>query len=265
MLGDFHTHTKFSLDSHSSVHGMIRAAIKRQMAYICITDHIDWDYPAGEDFDFSIEDYFLELKECKEYYEDEIKVFIGVELGLQPQLKEAYTKLLKDYPFDFVIGSTHLVNGKDPYYAETFQGHSDREIFQSYFEETLKNIQSFSGYDSLGHLDYVVRYGQNTASDYSYEAFAEIIDEILVCLIKDKKALEVNTAGLRKRLGFPNPHYKVIERFRQLGGEMITIGSDAHKRNQVAFAFPQIRKFLKEAGFDSYVRFENRKPVFEKL
>ncbi|HEY9575380.1 MAG TPA: histidinol-phosphatase HisJ family protein [Lachnospiraceae bacterium] len=265
MLGDFHTHTRFSLDSDSAVEDMIEAAIAKKMAYLCITDHIDWDYPAGEDFDFSLEEYFEKLKECKKIYKEKIKLFIGVELGLQPQLKAAYAKLLKDYPFDFVIGSTHLVNGKDPYYKETFEGHSDREIFQSYFESTLKNVQTFSEYDSLGHLDYVVRYGQKGAEDYNYESYKEVIDEILSCIVKENKALEVNMAGLRKKLGFPNPHYKVIKRFHDLGGKMITIGSDAHRPGQMAFGFLKLKNILKEAGFDSYVRFEQRNPIFEKL
>ncbi|MDD3218070.1 MAG: histidinol-phosphatase HisJ family protein [Lachnospiraceae bacterium] len=265
MLGDYHTHTQFSLDSEAPIPAMIERAIELGLSHICFTDHMDMDYPEDEDFTFDTNLYFREMREYQSQYADRIKVLIGVELGLQPHLANTHAAYLKQYPFDYVIGSVHLVNNMDPYFDKAFEGRTDEEVFRCYFEDTLKNVQAFHEFDSMGHLDYVVRYGRHGSQEYSYEKFKDIIDEILKILVANGKALEVNTAGLRKNLGFPNPHGKIVRRYHELGGEMITIGSDAHKPAQMGYGFHQLKDILGEAGFHQYVRFENRKPVFVDL
>lgn len=266
MIADMHVHSRYSTDSEAEPEDVVRQAIDLGLPTICLTDHIDWDYPVeGLTFDFDIGDYFKEIDSLKATYGDRIRILKGVELGLQPQLGDRYQKLLKDWDFDFAIGSQHLVEGKDPYYPETFEGKEDSEVYRSYFENMLEDIRAFHDFDSMGHLDYVVRYGRHRARDYSYRNFADVIDEILKLLVRYNIALEINTCGIRKQLGFPNPHPDILKRYRELGGTLVTCGSDAHKPHYLGYAFDRAEEILKSCGFTHYCCFVRHEPVFVRL
>lgn len=246
---DAHMHTRFSEDSDASVHSMLDAAIERGMEAVCITDHLDKDFPQTPDFPagaflFDLGNYFQRLTQLKEEYQKKLEVRIGVEIGLQPHLGEYYRNLTEKYPFDFVIGSVHLIHGQDPYYRTFFEGRSDEEAYQEAFQVTIENLKKVNSFDSLGHLDYVVRYGTHQAEEYSYKKYVEEIDEILKILIAQGKGLEMNMAGMKYGLGFPNPHPDVIRRYRELGGEIVTIGADAHRPEHVAFDFDKAGEIL---------------------
>ena len=228
---DAHVHTAFSTDSDASVKDMLEAALKKGMDAVCITDHLDLDFP---------------------YYED---------LGDA----ETYRGLLKEHPFDFVIGSVHLVKGRDPYYREAFGKTGDKELYRAAFEETLENVKATDAFDVLGHVDYVVRYGKGQAREYSYLEYADILDEILRTVVGKGKGIEINTAGIRYGLQFFNPHPDILRRFRELGGEIVTVGSDAHKPEDVAGEFGRAAGVLSGCGFRYYAEFEAGKPIFKKL
>ena len=266
MIGDIHLHSSFSADSEARMEDVVRAAIDAGLPLICFTDHIDLDYPV-EDlvFEFDIPDYFAEIGRMQELYGERIRIFSGVELGMQPHLGDRYRALLKEHAFDFVIGSQHLVNGQDPYYPETFEGKPDQEVYRAYFENLLEDVRAFHDFDTLGHLDYVVRYGKRRARGYIYRAYADVIDEILKLLVRWNIALELNTAGLRKRLGFPNPHPDILRRYRELGGTLVTCGADAHQPSAVGYGMKEAEEILKSCGFTHYVYFSRRKPYFVRL
>ena len=116
-------------------------------------------------------------------------------------------------------------------------------------------------FDVYGHIDYVVRYGPNKNQFYSYKKFSDIIDEILKKIISTGHGIEINTAGFKYRLGHPNPTEDIIKRYHELGGEIITIGSDGHKPEHLAYDFNKIPALLNSCGFDYYTVFEGRKPV----
>ena len=266
MLVDLHLHSRYSADSEELMENQVRRAVEMGLPVMCFTDHIDWDFPIPEIvFDFDIEEYLEELSILQEKYGKQIRILKGVELGMQEQLGDRYRELLKSHPFDFAIGSQHLVDGQDPYYPEIFEERGDARVFQDYFEETWNNLRLFHDMDTLGHLDYVVRYGKNGAGEYSYAKYGEILDEILRLLVRHDIALEVNTAGIRKGLGFPNPHPDVIRRYRELGGRLITTGSDAHVSADLGRDFHLAEEILKELGFKEICYFEERTPVFLKL
>lgn len=267
---DFHMHTEFSTDSQSSVEEMLDSALKKGLDAVCITDHMDMDYPAEEDgeegeFLFDVDAYFQKLSEMKKVYAGKLDVRIGVELGLQPHLGEYYKKLTEEYPFDFVIGSLHVINGTDPYYRKIFEGRTDEEVYREAFRVTLENIRMCTDFDVLGHLDYVVRYGKKQAEEYSYNKYADEIDAVLRRLIQMGKGLELNTGGLKYGLGFCNPHPDVMKRYRELGGEMVTVGSDAHRPEHVAWEFSRAAEILKSCGFRYYADFQERKPCFRRI
>ena len=267
---DFHMHTEFSGDSDAPVRTMLDAALERGMEAVCITDHIDEDYPEDSEtgtnpFLFDLDQYFQVLREIKKEYADRLDLRIGVELGLQPHLGERYRKLIETYPFDFVIGSLHVIHGMDPYDGVIFEGRSDADVYREAFQATAENLDQVKDFDVLGHLDYVVRYGRHQAREYSYRAFSDEIDEILKKVIHMGKGIEMNMGGFKYGLGFCNPHPDVIRRYRELGGEIITVGADAHRPEHVAFDFEKAGDILRACGFRYYAEYRNRKPIFRQV
>ncbi len=275
MKSDCHMHTNFSSDApkSSTPEVMIQKALEKGLERICFTDHYDKDYPFESTngvldesaFIFDPEQYFKILCPLKEKYEGRIEVRIGIELGLQTHLGEFYRRLTELYPFDFVIGSAHVFAGKDPYYNCHVQDADDEQEYRNAFVEMLEYVKAVDAFDSLGHLDYVVRYGKEKALHYSYRAFADEIDEILKCIIAKGKALEFNTAGLKYGLGFAHPHPDVLKRYRELGGELLTVGADGHKPEHIGYAYDQADGILKACGFRYYTEFKERKPQFIKI
>ena len=165
-------HTCFSADSEATVISMLDAAVEKGLEGVCITDHMDLDFPETPDFpanafQFDLDEYFGQLNRLKEQYKGKLDLRIGVEIGLQKHLGEAYHRLTEAYPFDFVIGSVHLVGGQDPYYRKIFEGRTDEEVYRMAFREILENVEAVKDFDALGHLDYVVRYGIHQAAEYS--------------------------------------------------------------------------------------------------
>ena len=266
---DFHLHSSFSGDSKTPMEEMIQAAIKKGLTHICFTEHNDMDYPyqPGEEgmFDINTDSYLYELLKLKAKYENQIKVLFGIELGLQPHLKRDFAIYTKNHDFDFIIGSSHVVNGVDPYYPKFFEGKTDQQAYREFLEAELTCIQRIPFFNVYGHLDYVVRYGTSKNQNFSYQAYADLIDEILKTLIEEEKGIELNTAGFREGLGQPNPCADIIKRYRELGGEIITVGSDAHEAANVGADFDKASDILTACGFKYYAIFEGRTPEYFKI
>ena len=266
---DFHLHTNNSNDSDTPMAQMIERGIELGLSAMCFTEHMDMDFPRTEtdtpSFEVDTDTYHAELCTLKEKYRKQINILFGVELGLQPQLVQRHKDYVDRYPFDFIIGSSHVAEGLDPFYPPYYEGRTEDEAYQAYFEDELNNIRLFNTYDIYGHLDYIVRYGPNKNQFYTYQKFSDIIDEILRELISRGKGIEVNTGGLKYGLGHPNPTEDIIKRYRELGGEIITIGSDAHIPQYVAYEFARVESILQQSGFRYYTVFENRKAEFIKF
>lgn len=266
IISDYHMHTCFSTDSDAQPETMVQAAVAKGMTRICITDHYDKDYVDGTDaFTFEPNAYMKYMKELQEKYRGQIDIRIGVEIGLQMHLQPFYEEFTKTYPFDFVIGSAHFLKGTDPYYKTVFQGVSDEESYRCAFQEMVDLVHTIKEFDVLGHMDYVVRYGNEKATHYSYRRYADYIDVILKTLIQRGKGIEVNTAGYKYGLGFAHPHSDVLKRYKELGGEILTIGADAHTPDYVGHEFERIQQILESLGFKYYTEFVDRKPIFCKI
>ncbi|MCI9081782.1 MAG: histidinol-phosphatase HisJ family protein [Lachnospiraceae bacterium] len=267
MLWDTHMHTHFSVDSDAGSLEMVHAAIEADVDGICITDHLDLLVPDTEtdDFPLDLPSYFSEISSLQTQFHRKFPINIGVEIGLQPFLKNQLPEIISRYPFDFVIGSSHMVNGEDPYYPEFFIGKDEDKAYQEYFESILENLTLFDCFDVYGHLDYIVRYGPSKNQHYTYDKFADVLEEILKTLIQKGKGIEINTGGFKYGLGHPNPTEDILKRYRELGGEIITIGADAHKPEHVAYDFKKVPEILAGCGFEYYTVFQNRKPLFYKI
>lgn len=273
---DMHMHTWFSTDSEACPRDMADEAVRKGLKTICFTDHFDKDdLEWGEEGIFDVDAYFAEMQKLQEEYAGKLNIRIGIELGLRTYLKDYYEELTKKYPFDFVIGSVHNVPYKkdaegnilytDPAAEKLFTDRTDKEAYRLMMETTLQNVRTLGCFQTLGHLDYVVRYGKSREKEYSYTEYADMIDEILKLLIEKGKGLEVNSAGLKYGLPFAHPHPDVLKRYRELGGEIITIGADAHKPEHIAYDFAKAEEILKSCGFKYYTEFFKQKPVFKQL
>ena len=254
ILWDCHMHSSFSADSDTSMEDMIREAICRGLTGICFTEHLDPDYPPTPDneiFELDLDGYRETLFRLREKYQKELQIHFGIELGLQPHLNSYFHKLLKTMPFDFVIGSSHIVHGYDPYYKEYFKGREESACYREYFESILENLHAFSEMDVYGHIDYIVRYGPNQNKYYTYERYQDILDEILRTVIARGRGIELNTGGFHYGLGEPNPCRAVIRRYRELGGEIITVGADAHGPEKIAYDFDKAAAILADCGFST--------------
>ena len=268
IVWDCHMHSSFSCDSDTPMEDMIKKAVSLHLAGICFTEHLDPDYPNTPEklvFELDIPTYMETLLALKEKYRGVLDLRFGVELGLQPHLTDYFHSLLEKYPFDFVIGSSHLVHGQDPYYPKFFEGKNVVRCYMEYFESILENLAVFDEMDTYGHIDYIVRYGPGQNACYSYGRFMDVLDEILKNLIEKNVGLEVNTGGYHYGLGEPNPCRAVIRRYRELGGELLTIGADAHDPSKVAYAFDKAAALIRDCGFRYYTIFKDRKPEFIKL
>ncbi len=266
ITADVHMHSNFSHDSGSTPEEMVKGAVSKGLHTICFTDHFDKDdMEWGEESIFDPEAYFEVLRPLQEKYRGEIEIRIGVELGLQPHLGDYYRSFVRKYPFDFVIGSVHSIRSMDPAAGQLFTGRSDEEVYRLTFEEMLSDIRLFEDFDVLGHLDYVVRYGAGREAQYSYARYADIIDEILRELVQKGKGMELNMAGLKYGLPFAHPHQDVLKRFRELGGEIVTVGADGHCPEHIAYDFEKASDILKSCGFKFYAEFAKRRPVFKQL
>ena len=273
---DMHMHTWFSTDSEACPCDMADEAVRKGLKTICFTDHFDKDdLEWGEEGIFDVDAYFVEMQKLQEEYAGKLNIRIGIELGLRTYLKDYYEELTKKYPFDFVIGSVHNVPYKkdaegnilytDPAAEKLFTDRTDKEAYRLMMETTLENVRTSDCFQTLGHLDYVVRYGKSREKEYLYTDYADIIDEILKLLIEKEKGLEVNSAGLKYGLPFAHPHPDVLKRYRERGGEIITIGADAHKPEHIAYDFAKAEEILKSCGFKYYTEFFEQKPVFKQL
>ncbi len=263
---DDHLHTCFSGDSDASVESMVEAAVEKGLTSICVTDHQDPDFPPCDiSFDLDTDRYLPVLSSFRRRYQNRIDLRIGVELGLQPHLASYFQDYVNRYPFDFIIGSTHVVAGLDVYDPAYFAGKQERDAYEQYFQTVLENLKSFCNIDVCGHLDYVVRYGPNKNRFYSYEAYAHCLDPILRFLTEKGIGLEVNTGGLKSGLGTTNPMPEIIKRYLALGGDCVTLGSDAHRPEEIAGHFPRTLEILKDCGVRYLCTFSRRRPAHVKL
>jgi len=267
MLIDYHIHSNYSADGKMTMEEACIKAIELGMDEIAFTDHIDLDWP-DPDIDFNIEDiekYLSDIEELANRYGGRLKIKRGIEIGLQPHVLEKNSIIIQSYPFDFVIGSVHLVDRMDPYRDPYYEGKSKEESYRRYYKEILDLIKVYDDFDVLGHLDYVRRYSPFTYNEDDPILAFDIVEAILKTLIDKGKGIEVNTSGYRHVSKCPLPSFIVVKKYRELGGQIITTGSDAHKTEFLGYEIKAAIEGLKASGFNHITSFENRKPRFIEI
>lgn len=267
MLADYHLHSHYSGDCQVPMDQVIEAAIDLKIERLCFTEHHDLDYYPHSSIDFTldIESYLKGFAQNKAKYGDRIQLLCGIELGMQPHLHGILDDLVQQYAFDFVLASNHLANRIDVYEKIYFETRSQYKGYLDYLEDIYSNVRGYRNYDVYAHLDYVIRYGDFENKKMLYKDFTDVLDAILKQIIYDGKGIEVNTSGYRYNLGEPHPSREILTHYKSLGGEIITIGSDAHQTKHLMNHFDDAKALLKDIGFTHFTTFVNRKPEFHLL
>lgn len=254
---DYHMHTRFSGDSEADPREHVKQAIALGLDEICFTDHRDFEYPIDV-FELDVDTYYQTIMALKEEFKDQIIIKWGIEMGLDMNHQDKINELINQYPFDFVIGSIHVINHTEFYYGEFFKGLSKEEAHRYFFEETLRCVQNFDCFNVLGHLDYIMRYGPYEDRMVEHTKYQDIIDEIFKTLIAKGKGIEINTSGyaLNGNCGFPN--FDQVKRYYDLGGRIITIGTDSHTSDRVGQHVNDVKEKLEQMGFEDVSTFSQR-------
>ena len=276
MFADYHVHSEYSDDSTYPLEQVIRDAIGMGMDEICITDHVDYgikkDWDAGEEIAYrgsqplanvDYPRYMAALRDMQSRYGDRIRIRVGLEFGIQTHTIPQFRALLTRYPLDFVILSIHQVENQEFWTQEFQRGCTQQEYNERYYEELLAVVQQYQGYSVLGHLDLITRYDEQGV--YPFERVRPLVEAILRRVIADGKGIEVNTSSHRYGLTDTTPSVAILQLYRELGGTILTIGSDSHAPAHLGTHIEEARALLRDLGFRQFCTFEQMQPVFHPL
>ena len=278
MKADYHVHSDFSFDSKTPMEAQIERAVEVGLDEMCFTEHVDygvmvdWDEPDppvrdGRPYrNVDYPRYFDKLDEMRRAYAGRISIRRGLELGVQRHTAEQNAALVERYRdrLDFVLLSVHQVDDQEFYPPEYMQGRTQETYNRGYFEELLWLAQHYDAYCVLAHLDVMRRY--DPAGEFPFEKVRDIVAEILRAAIDHGKGIEMNTASWRYKLQDVQPCRGILKLYRDLGGEILTIGSDGHRPERVAGNFDEARAILRdELGFRYFCTFEQMQPRFHTL
>ena len=287
MYADYHLHCEYSDDSNEPMENQIQKAITLGLDEMCFTDHVDygikrdWDDPEGIIIRHAIEHgkevdlvlanvnypkYFEALNMYQKKYASSISIKKGLEFGIQSITADAYEKLYASYQddLDFVLFSMHQVNNLE-FWTQDFQkGKTQKEYNDEYYKEIYQTMQIFHHYSCLAHLDLLARYDENGI--YPFENEKDIIAEILKYAIRDGKGIEINTSSWKYGLKDTQPSRAILKLYKDLGGKIITVGSDAHETKYLASHIKDAYAILKnEIGINEICTFDHMQPIFHKI
>lgn len=270
MYFDSHVHSNNSPDaSPDTVEMLARSAMEKGLRGLCVTDHCDVNcydqWKCGECMAGSVKD----IAAAKEQFcSDRFFLGMGIELGQPIQALDKVAEALAMGPYDFVLGSLHNGDQYQDYHFIDFRTSplDPWEVTRNYYDTMVRTAQ-WGQFDVLAHLTLPMRYvkGRDGVEDFNLAPYDEMIQETLRILAQSGKGIEINTSGLRQQIGEAMPTLPYLKRFRQLGGEIVTIGSDSHNARDIAAGFDTAAQMLREAGFGHFAFFKERKPVMVPL
>jgi histidinol-phosphatase (PHP family) len=249
---DSHMHTNFSTDASPPIDLYAALAREQGLAELAITDHLDFDPDLAN---YAPEDFPRReraVREAGERWEGRPAIRFGVEITYQQEREAAIREYLKTHRYDYVIGSVHTMSRLRDDRPEPIDrwaaGKTHREASAPYWTELHAAIRS-GLFDAIGHLDVVKRWLFRALGPFDYEAHADLYDAALHALLETGVALEVNSSGLRHKQKEAYPPPVVVERFRVLGGERVTAGTDVHKEESFGFGLLDVYESIESAGF----------------
>lgn len=261
---DSHTHTRHSPDSDAPMQAMCAAAYDSGLSYLAVTDHVEMQAFLEDGYDRSAAASFAEAGEMRAAWEGRLTVARGMEMGQPLEDPETARALLDTYAFDFVLASLHNLPGDKDFYYYDFNTVAVEEPLDRYFAGLL-DMARWGRFHALAHLTYPFRYIPASRRPADLGRWRDTVDEILRTLAQKGLALEINTSGLRQGFGATLPDLPVVRRFRELGGERVTLGSDAHAPVDVGKNLEDGARVAREAGFRYIAAFRGGEPAMMKL
>jgi len=258
---DSHTHSDNSPDGAHSITFMCENAVNKGLTGMAVTDHCEVNAYRQDKYDIRIRQSLFEANIAKAAFKHRLLITSGVELGQPMQDVETAEKIISAFNFDFILGSVHnIANEQDFYYIDYSSGEVDiNALLDRYFKEMYAMVL-WGGFDVLAHITYPLRYLAAANVNADLGRHSDIIDEILKAAINSGKGIEVNTSGLRQAINDTMPNIQIIKRYRELGGEIITIGSDAHCTEHIGCGVQDTMSLLSGLGFKYFAFYKNRKP-----
>lgn len=266
---DNHNHSQFSFDGRKTTVELSASRAKANgLGGMCFTDHCDFYVPPMKAaYENLVEEVFdVEAQQMEIDRVNSIiggfRIFKGIELGLQSRCREQLRAHLAKHSFDQIIASVHYLEETDPFYGSYYEGKDWKTAYGNYLETLYTEMRWLEDFDIMGHFDYVARYASYPQTSILYKDFSDIIEAILTYLAHNGKALEINTKTYKDYKGrIPELDTDILLRFRELGGEFISLGSDSHDPARVGKDFGKFALIVKNAGFKYLTHFEGRKPV----
>ena len=249
-----------------SMESAIKRSINLGIRGLAFTDHFDVDAPGDNNrFNFDPQEQQKQIDELRLKFPLS-EILKGIELGLQSGSLDKAKTLAGSYSFDSIIASIHFINGEDPYHGDFYFRNSPKEAYKKYILNMYECVSNFPSFDILGHFDYIVRYSPYKEKSLTMKEYGDELDAVLKVLASNGKALEINTNTYRERGGrTPVLDKSVLIRFRELGGEFISMGSDAHDTDRIGENFEPFTAFVKSCGFGYITHFKGRKNVSLKI
>lgn len=261
---DYHMHSQFSSDCRSTMEAMCRAAIACDLDEVAITDHLDV-HPGDAYPDFlRPEAYFAELERCRTLFDGQLTIRAGIEVGDSHRFGEIVGPRVRAHPYDFAIGSVHWIDDEAPFGPEFFRRHDADWAFSGYFREALALARA-DDYDVIGHLDLPKREGTAHYGVFRPDDYRDALREILRTLVERGRGIEINTSGWRRSAEDCCPGELVLRWYADLGGEILTIGSDAHRPEHVGLHRARAVEIARQAGLRWLTTFVERQPVQHRL
>lgn len=261
---DYHLHTNFSIDSKMLMEVACDEAIRHGLPEICFTEHVDFVREDESTGYFAPDAYFAEIARCRELFKGRLTIRAGAEVGESHRFRVEQDKLTSDYPFDFILGSLHWVGADTAMEPAYFAGQSREQAYGRYFEELLLLART-GDFDALTHLDVPKRYEFPAHGAFDSSEFAEEIREVLNACIERGVGIELNTGSMRRTEGDPSPSPEVLGWYRDLGGEILTLGSDGHRPAHMAHEFDRALAMIRAAGFTHLTTFDKRQPRLVRI
>lgn len=262
IVTDMHVHSDNSPDASDPVMLLCERAVERELMCLAVTDHCEINefYQAG--YGKALKQSYFDVLKAKAVFGDRLCLINGIELGQATQDRETAEKVVGNVPYDYILGSLHNIKGKKDFAFLDYENEDVFALFDSYLDEILQLAQ-WGGFDVLAHLTYPLRYivGEHKIP-FDPERCEPKIRKIMSVLVAERKGLEINTSGLRQAYGALMPEEKLLELYKSAGGEILTIGSDSHRADDIGSGFDEGRKAAKQAGFTKIAYYLRRKPYF---
>lgn len=260
-ISDSHTHSENSFDGKDCVIMLCEKAAQLGLYALTITDHCECHEYYQNNVRQDIEGSIRDILKARGLYTDRLHIYTGIELGQPTQDPKAAAEALSLAEYDFVLGSLHNLKGEQDFYFLQYTPDNVKDLLARYFAEITDMIDD-GHFDSLAHLTYPFRYmAADPSLGVTPAQYAEQIDAVLELLIRKDKALEINTSGLRQKIGVTLPDEAILRRFRELGGRYVTVGSDAHRWGDIGAGIEEAFPLLQHCGFTHFTIYRKRIPT----